>query len=62
MMTVHALDAIDKLLKKVTKKSVAFGGKVLLLGGDFRQCLPVIKHGNRVKVVESTIKSSGTWS
>ncbi|XP_045023379.1 ATP-dependent DNA helicase pfh1-like [Daphnia magna] len=61
-MTVHALDAIDKLLKKVTKKSVAFGGKVLLLGEDFRQCLPVIKHGNSVKVVESTIKSSGTWS
>ncbi|XP_045031685.1 uncharacterized protein LOC123473980 [Daphnia magna] len=42
--------------------SVASGGKVLLLGGDFCQCLPVIKHGKRVKVVESTIKSSGTWS
>ncbi|XP_057375147.1 uncharacterized protein LOC130696087 [Daphnia carinata] len=62
MMTVHALDAIDKLFRKITKSSVAFGGKVLLLGGDFRQCLPVIKHGNRVKIVESTIKSSRTWS
>ncbi|XP_057381787.1 uncharacterized protein LOC130704353 [Daphnia carinata] len=62
MMTVHALDAIDKLFRKVTKSSVAFGGKVLLLGGDFRQCLPVIKHGNRVKIVELTTKSSRTWS
>jgi hypothetical protein len=62
MMTSHALNAIDNLLRLVTKKTdTPFGGKVLLLGGDFRQCLPVVKHGNRVKVIEATIKRSITW-
>lgn len=62
MMTVHALDAIDKLFLKVTKNNIPFGGKDLLLRGDFRQCLPVVKNGNRVTIVESTIKNSATWS
>jgi hypothetical protein len=39
-----------------------FGGKVILLGGDFRQCLPVVKHANRVAIVQSSIKHSRLWS
>jgi ATP-dependent DNA helicase PIF1 len=62
MMVSHALNAIDKLLRKIMKNNLPFGGKVVLLGGDFRQCLPVVKHGNRVKVVQSTIKNCDTWS
>ncbi|KZR95577.1 ATP-dependent Helicase-like protein, partial [Daphnia magna] len=31
------------------------------LGGDFRQCLPVVRHGNRVKVTEATIINNVTW-
>ena len=62
MKSNHSLNAIDLILRKTMKKpNVPFGGKVLLLGGDFRQCLPVVRHGNRVKVVESTIKNCATW-
>ena len=62
MKSNHSLNAIDLILRKAMKKpNVPFGGKVLLLGGDFRQCLPVVRHGNRVKVVESTIKNCATW-
>ncbi|MDE9500162.1 hypothetical protein KKJ22_20760, partial [Xenorhabdus bovienii] len=43
------------------KKNLPHGGKVLLLGGDFRQCLPVVRHGNRVKVVEASIRNNATW-
>ena len=58
----HSLNAIDQLFRRVMKKpKVPFGGKVVLCGGDFRQCLPVVRHGTRVKVVESTIKNSDTW-
>jgi hypothetical protein len=38
-----------------------FGGKIILLGGEFRQCLPVIKHANRVVIVQSSIKYSRLW-
>ena len=32
-----------------------FGGKVVVLGGDFRQILPVVKKGRREDVVQSAI-------
>ncbi|XP_045025503.1 ATP-dependent DNA helicase pif1-like [Daphnia magna] len=62
VMTNHALNAIKHVTKKVTKNNKPYGNKVLLLGGDFRQCLPVVKHGNQVKVVEATIKNCESWS
>ncbi|XP_061364791.1 uncharacterized protein LOC133308202 [Gastrolobium bilobum] len=39
-----------------------FGGKVVVLGGDFRQILPVIPHGSRQDIVHATINSSHLWS
>lgn len=39
-----------------------FGGKVILLGGDFRQVLPVIKHGGQADIIESSLKRSFLWS
>ncbi|KAF8081784.1 hypothetical protein N665_0867s0006, partial [Sinapis alba] len=49
----HAFEALDKTLKDLlsTKNPEAklqtFGGKTVLLGGDFRQILPIIPQGNR---------------
>jgi ATP-dependent DNA helicase PIF1 len=43
------------------KKNIPFGGKVVVLGGDFRQILPVIPKGTRQEVVNSTINSSHLW-
>jgi hypothetical protein len=58
MTPFYALDVIDRLLRDLTKNDTPFGGKVILIGGDFRQCLPVVKRGNRVRIVESCIQSS----
>ena len=38
-----------------------FGGKVVVLGGDFRQILPVIPRGPRHDVVDASINSSHLW-
>jgi len=58
MTPCHALNAVDKLLRVVMKKpDLPYGGKPVLLGGDFRQCLPIVPHGHRVKIVEASIKS-----
>ncbi|XP_055388273.1 uncharacterized protein LOC129616672 [Condylostylus longicornis] len=38
-----------------------FGGKIVILGSDFRQVLPVVRKGSRGTVVESTIKKSILW-
>jgi hypothetical protein len=62
MATHHALGAVDRLLKDLMNNNLPFGGKVILLGGDFRQCLPVVKHANRVVIVQSSIKYSQLWT
>ena len=56
-----ALKAIDKLLKEIMKSSKPFGGKTLLIGGDFCQTLPVIPHGTRAAIVEASIKFNENW-
>ncbi|XP_057418813.1 uncharacterized protein LOC130713022 [Lotus japonicus] len=38
-----------------------FGGKVVVLGGDFRQILPVIPKGGRQDIVSATVNSSDLW-
>ena len=62
-ITPHwALKAVDILLRDLMNNTKPFGGKVLLLGGDFRQCLPVVKKGNRVKIVQACLKMGSLWS
>jgi hypothetical protein len=58
--TNHALDAFNFLFQKLEKKNLPHDGIVLLLGGDFRQCLPVVRHGNRGKVVVWKLQSEIT--
>jgi len=57
MAPIHALKAIDKLLKDLMNNDVLFGRKVFVMGGDFRQIPSVVTKGNRVKIVESSIKN-----
>ncbi|XP_061352356.1 uncharacterized protein LOC133297255 [Gastrolobium bilobum] len=60
--------ALDKTLRDVLRFSdstcvdKSFGGKVVVLGGDFRQILPVAPHGSRLDIVHATINSSCLWS
>ncbi|KAK6012895.1 hypothetical protein OSTOST_21927 [Ostertagia ostertagi] len=38
-----------------------FGGKVFVIGGDFRQILPVVEHGQREDIVEACVLKSFLW-
>nr|GEV60185.1 hypothetical protein [Tanacetum cinerariifolium] len=64
----HAFEAVDRTFRDICKhdnpnaENEVFGGKVVVLGGDFRQILPVIPNAPRAVVVASTInKSSAIW-
>ncbi|GBN19551.1 hypothetical protein AVEN_124242-1 [Araneus ventricosus] len=61
MTHVHAFLAVDRLLQDLTKCKEPFGGKVILLGGDFRQVLPVILRGSRTLTVASFLKKHALW-
>lgn len=63
----HCFEALDRSLRDILRFSnngnmdIPFGGKVVVLGGDFRQILPVIPKGTRQQVVHATINSSYLW-
>ncbi|GFY00911.1 ATP-dependent DNA helicase [Trichonephila clavipes] len=57
----HALSAIDRLFRDLMVLDVPFGGKVFVLGGDWRQILPVAVHANRTAIVETCLKNSPLW-
>ncbi|XP_074291086.1 uncharacterized protein LOC141617846 [Silene latifolia] len=42
-------------------ESRMFGGKVVLLGGDFRQVLPIVAKGTRQDIVRAALNRSYIW-
>ncbi|XP_071704160.1 uncharacterized protein [Rutidosis leptorrhynchoides] len=62
-----AFEALDKTLKDILgakddeNRLKLFGGMPILLGGDFRQILPVIPKGKRQDIVHACINRSDLW-
>jgi len=60
----HAFEAVDRSLRDLMSSvhpsyaGKPFGGKVVVLGGDFRQVLPVVKKGRRPDAVAASLKAS----
>ena len=61
MASSYAYNSVDLLLRDLMKINLPFGGKVLVMGGDFRQTLPILKHGTHVYVFGITVKKSNIW-
>jgi len=59
----HLLETVDKSFRDITGvPNVPFGAKVVVMGGDFRQTLPVVvPRGARAQVVSACLKSSVLW-
>ena len=58
----YALEIIDKTLRDILNTDLLFGGKIVILGGAFRQLLPVLARGIRSKIVNLSIKNSFWWN
>ncbi|XP_076936037.1 uncharacterized protein LOC143602975 [Bidens hawaiensis] len=58
----HAIEEVDRTFQDIIGVSLPFGGKIMVMGGDFRQVLPVIKRGTRAQVVDSSLRMSPLWS
>jgi hypothetical protein len=63
-----AFEALDRSLRDLlylnasASTNAPFGGKVIVLGGDPRQILPVIEGGDRAQIVNAAITNSPLWS
>jgi len=67
MMNKLCFQAFDRTLRDIVRATnqhnadKPFGGKVVVLGGDFRQILPVVRKGSRYHIVNSSINYSDLW-
>ncbi|XP_074317075.1 uncharacterized protein LOC141650993 [Silene latifolia] len=63
----NAFEALDRTMRDIVSykdpeaSSKMFGGKVVLLGGDFRQVLPIVSKGKRQDIVQASISRSHIW-
>ena len=55
MVPAAALDCVDRLLRDLMASTTPFGGKLLVMGGDFRQLLPVMPKATEAEIVANTI-------
>ena len=54
-------ECLDRSLRDVSKTDQLFGGITVVFSGDWRQCLPIVKHGGRAEVLDACLKSSYIW-
>jgi hypothetical protein len=63
----HSFEAVDRSMRHVLSKTdssrslLPFGGKTVVLGGDFRQVLPVVEGGSRAEILDSSLIKSPLW-
>ncbi|XP_015112256.1 ATP-dependent DNA helicase PIF2-like [Diachasma alloeum] len=57
----YALELVDRSLRDFMGNDLPFGGKIMILGGDFRQLLPVKPNATRSELVDLSIKFSSLW-
>lgn len=59
MAARETIEIVDRTLQKVMKNKAPFGGIVVVLGGDFKQILPV-KEG-KTSIIGATLHCSPLW-
>jgi len=64
----NCFEALDRSFRDVLSANdpalakVPFGGKIIVLGGDLRQILPVIEGGSRAQILAAAITNSPLWN
>jgi hypothetical protein len=64
----RCFEAVDRSMRDIlsvndaSKKLLPFGGKTIVLGGDFRQVLPVVEGASRTETLNSALISSPLWN
>ena len=53
-----AIEGVDKMFKDIMSSTELFGSKVIVLGGDFRQVLPVVTKGSKADFIQASIVNS----
>ena len=55
MLDRYNLEALNRTLQDLMGNTKPFGGKIIILAGDFRQCLPVVQGATRGEIIRHCI-------
>ena len=61
MMHFHLLDLLNRYLQALMGNNKFMGGKIVILMGDFRQILPVVRGESRGSIVAAAVVNSEAW-
>ena len=61
MVHRYAFEAFDRTMRDIMDVDEPFGGKILIMGGDFRQVLPVVPKATRNEAINACIIKSLLW-
>ncbi|XP_073035205.1 uncharacterized protein [Primulina eburnea] len=61
MANRYAFESVSKSFQDIMENQIAFGGKTMVFGGDFRQVLPVVKRGTKAEQIAASISRSTFW-
>lgn len=61
MMNKNCIEAVNRTLQDIRENKSLMGGLLVVLAGDFRQTLPVVKRGTIVDEINACLKSSKLW-
>ena len=66
MMNNTYMRRLDEKLREIHEKpDIPWGGACVVMAGDFRQNLPIVRHGNRVQIIAASLfqscKTCGNW-
>ena len=54
-------EIVDRTLREVCGNDSPWGGKVMIIIGDVRQILPVVRKGNIAQIIDATLMKSDLW-
>ena len=57
MCHCNVFEAVDHTLRDIMQCDNLMGGNVFLLGGDFRQILPVVVRASKPQMINATLKN-----
>ncbi|KAL0355840.1 UNVERIFIED_CONTAM: hypothetical protein Sradi_4030900 [Sesamum radiatum] len=62
MTNRKAFETVDRTFRDILGVDLPFGSKLMILGGDFRQVLPVVIGGTKSQIINASIVQSPLWS
>ncbi|KAK8918884.1 hypothetical protein KSP39_PZI021564 [Platanthera zijinensis] len=58
----HVFESVDQSFRDVLNVGQPFGGKVVIMGGDFWQVPPVVVNDTKFQIINASIVDSSLWS